>query len=66
MKTFANWAAREGYAVEPALLRVRRPHPAQQEFETYSPDQIAAILAAAPGWAVIAVQILPWDGSAAL
>jgi len=63
LKAFANWAAREGYPVDPAVLRVRGPQVAQKEVETYSADQIAAILgAAAPGWPEMAVQILLGTG----
>ena len=63
IKAFANWALREGYGVDPALLRVRAPKVAQQEMETYSAEQQQAILRAAPaGWARTAVAILLGTG----
>jgi integrase/recombinase XerD len=63
LKAFANWASREGYAVDPALLRVRAPQVAQKEVETYSAQQQAAILEAAPkGWSSLSVQILLGTG----
>jgi hypothetical protein len=56
LKAFANWAFREGYPVDAGLLKVRAPKVAQQEMETYTSDQQAALLrAAAPGWARMAV-----------
>jgi site-specific recombinase XerD len=63
LKAFANWAARENYPVDAALLRVRAPKVAQKEMETYSELQQQAILrSAAPGWARIAVAILLGTG----
>jgi integrase/recombinase XerC/integrase/recombinase XerD len=63
LKALANWAAREGYAVDPALLRVRAPQVAQKEVETYSADQLAAIFQATPaGWPTVAIQTLLGTG----
>ncbi len=63
IKAFANWALREGYGVDPALLRVRAPKVARQEMETYSAEQQQAILRVAPaGWARMAVAILLGTG----
>src|SRR5262245_28822241 len=39
IKAFCNWALREGYPVDPSILRVRAPKVAQKEPETYSADQ---------------------------
>jgi len=59
LRAFASWADREGYPIEPALLRVRAPKVAQKEVETYSTEQIERIFAAtSPGWPTIAVKIL--------
>jgi integrase len=64
IKAFANWAARENYPVDPALLRVRAPKVAVKEMETYSEVEQQAILrAAAPGWARMAVEILLGTGT---
>jgi len=63
IKALANWAVREGYAVDPALLRVRAPRVAVKEMETYTPAQITTIFDAIPaGWSIIAVQILLGTG----
>ena len=63
LKAFASWAAREGYPVEPALLRVRAPKISQQELSSYTAAEQRAILAAAPpGWPRIAVEILLGTG----
>jgi site-specific recombinase XerD len=63
LKAFANWACRESYPVDPALLKVRAPKVAQQEMETYSSEQQAALLrAAAPGWPRMAVATLLGTG----
>jgi integrase/recombinase XerD len=63
LKALANWAAREGYPVDPALLRVRAPQVAQKEVETYSADQLAAIFSATPaGWPTVAIQTLLGTG----
>jgi site-specific recombinase XerD len=40
---FANWAAREEYPVDAALLRQRGPKVAQKEMEVYSAAQLNAI-----------------------
>jgi len=47
LKCMCNWAAREGYAVDPALLRVKTPRVAEKELFTYRADQVKAILDAA-------------------
>ena len=63
LRAFASWADREGYPIEPALLRVRAPKVAQKEVETYSTEQIERIFAAtSPGWPTIAVKILLGTG----
>ena len=63
IKAFANWAAREEYPVDAALLRQRGPKVAQKEMEVYSAAQINAIFAAMPaGWPLVAVQVLLGTG----
>lgn len=63
VRSFANWADREGYPVDPALLKVRPPKVPQKEMETYSDTQLAAIFQAAPaGWSRMAIQILLGTG----
>ena len=63
VRAFGNWALREGYPVDPSLLRVRPTKVPETELETYRPDQLKAILAAAPpGWARLAVMILLGTG----
>jgi len=59
LKAFANWAAHEGYPIDPAVLPARAPKVPQQEMETYTEAQIGAILRAAPeGWPRMAILIL--------
>jgi integrase/recombinase XerD len=63
LRALSNWASREGYPVDPALLRVRAPKVAQKEMETYSAEQQQVVLRAAPaGWARMAVAILLGTG----
>ena len=63
LRAFASWADREGYPVDPALLRTRAPKVAQKEVETYSTEQIERIFAAAsPGWPTMAVKVLLGTG----
>jgi site-specific recombinase XerD len=63
LKAFANWAAREGYPIDPGVLRARAPKVPQQEMETYSEAQIDALLRAAPeGWPRMAILILLGTG----
>jgi integrase len=63
LKCFANWAAREGYPVDPALMRLRTPRVAVKEMVTYAPEQLAAIDAATPaGWPKLAVRLLLGTG----
>lgn len=63
IKALANWAVREGYSVDAALLRVRAPRVAVKEMETYTPAQLKTIFEATPaGWAILAVQILLGTG----
>ena len=63
IKAFCNWALREGYPVDPSVLRVRAPKVAQKEPETYSADQLDLLLQAAPaGWARLAIVILLGTG----
>jgi integrase/recombinase XerD len=63
LRALASWAEREGYAIDPGLLRVRAPKIAQKEIETYSRQQLEKILSATPpGWPRIVVQILLGTG----
>ncbi|HVB77397.1 MAG TPA: tyrosine-type recombinase/integrase [Candidatus Nitrosotalea sp.] len=63
IKAFGNWALREGWEVDPALLRVRGPKVPVTEMETYSEAQLEAVLAAAPeGWPRMAVLTLLGTG----
>ena len=63
VKAFCNWAHREGYPVDPSVLRVRAPRVSQVEIETYSDTQLRAILAAVPaGWGRTAVLVLLGTG----
>jgi integrase/recombinase XerD len=63
LMAFANWAAREDYPVEAALLRQRGPKVAQKEMEVYSAAQVNAIFSAMPaGWPLLAVQVLLGTG----
>jgi integrase len=63
IKALANWAVREGYRVDSALLRVRAPKVAVKEMETYSNAQLETLLqAVSAGWSALAVQILLGTG----
>src|SRR6266545_3511254 len=63
LRAFASWADREGYPIDPALLRVRAPKVEQKEVETYSREQLKRIFAATPpGWPTIAIKILLGTG----
>ena len=63
LKAVGNWAHREGYPVDPALLLVRAPKVANKEMETFTHPQVDALLEAAPqGWPRLAVQILLGTG----
>jgi site-specific recombinase XerD len=63
VRAFANWALREGFPVDPAVIRMRPPKVPQTELETYTAAQQEAMLAAAaPGWPALAVQILLGTG----
>lgn len=63
MRAFANWALREGFAVDSAVIRMRPPKVPVTELETYIETQQEAILsAAAAGWPRLAVQILLGTG----
>jgi site-specific recombinase XerD len=64
IKSLANWAEREGYAVDPALLRTRGPKVAQKEMHVYSTAQLDQILDTchSESWGRIAVQILIGTG----
>jgi len=63
VRAFANWALREGFAVDPAVVRMRPPKLPVTELETYTDAQQEAILAAAAaGWPRLAVQILLGTG----
>jgi site-specific recombinase XerD len=63
LKSLANWADREGYEVDPDVLRLRGPRLPELEMETYSANEVeAAIQRASPAWARLAVQILVGTG----
>ena len=63
LKAFGNWACREGYPVDAAMLRVRAPKVAQKEMECFTPQQIEIVLReASAGWPRIAVEILLGTG----
>lgn len=63
LRAFASWADREGYPVDPALLRVRAPKVAEKEVESYSREQLEKIIATTPpGWPTTAVKILLGTG----
>ena len=63
LKALGNWANREGYSVDPALLLVRAPKVANKEMETFTHPQVDTLLEAAPqGWPRLAVQILLGTG----
>lgn len=51
VRAFANWALREGFPVDLAVIRMRPPKVPETELETYTQSQQETILAAAaPGW----------------
>jgi site-specific recombinase XerD len=63
VRAFANWALREGFPVDSAVVRMRPPKVPQTELETYTAAQQEAMLAAAAsGWPSLAVQILLGTG----
>jgi integrase len=63
LKCMCNWSAREGYAVDAGLLRVKTPRVAEKELATYNEHQLAAVLSQAPpGWPQLAVRILAGTG----
>jgi integrase len=63
VRAFANWALREGFPVDLAVIRMRPPKVPQTELETYTAAQQDAMLAAAaPGWPALAVQICSAPG----
>lgn len=63
IKALVNWAEREGYAVDHAVLRVRAPKVPVKEMGTYTEAQMQAIFAACPpGWPPMAVMILLGTG----
>jgi site-specific recombinase XerD len=63
VRAFANWALREGFAVDPAVIRMRPPKVPITELETYTESQQETMVAAAaPGWPRLAVQILLGTG----
>jgi site-specific recombinase XerD len=63
LRCMCNWAAREGYRVDAALLRVKTPRVSEKELATYTKEQQDAILAAAPtGWPKLTVRILLGTG----
>ena len=63
LKCMCNWAAREGYPVDAALLRVKTPRVAEKELVTYQEDQVRTVLtAASDGWPKLTVRILIGTG----
>lgn len=63
VRAFANWALREGFPVDPAVIRMRPPKVPITELETYTETQQETMLsAAASGWPRLAVQILLGTG----
>ena len=63
IRAFANWAAREGFPVDPAVMKMRPPKVPVTELETYTTAQQEAMInAAAAGWPRLAVQILLGTG----
>ncbi len=63
LKAFGNWACREGYPVDAAMLRVRAPKVAQKEMESFTPQQIEAVLQeTSTGWTRMAAEILLGTG----
>jgi site-specific recombinase XerD len=63
VRAFANWTLREGFAVDPAVIRMRPPKVPVTELETYTESQQETmVVAAAPGWPRLAVQILLGTG----
>ena len=63
VKAFANWADREGFAVEKPMVTMRGPQVAEKEREVYSAAQLAAIFRVLPpGWSLTAAQTLLGTG----
>ena len=63
IRALANWALREGYPVDPAIVKMRPPKVPIAELETFTAAQQEAMVNAAnPGWARLAVQILLGTG----
>jgi integrase len=63
IKCMCNWAAREGYAVDAGLLRVKTPRVAEKELVIYGKQQLGEVLNEAPaGWPRLAVRILVGTG----
>ena len=63
VRAFANWALRESYPVDPAVIKMRPPKVPQTELETYTAAQQEAMInAAGEGWPRLAVQILLGTG----
>src|SRR5258708_15039720 len=63
LRSLANWADREGYPVDPALLRLGAPKLPELEVEIYSQEEVDAIVRiASPAWARLAVQTLIGTG----
>ncbi len=63
IRAFAGWASRENYDVDPSLFRVRPPKVPQKDMETYSEQQLEAVLRTAPeGWPRLAILILLGTG----
>ena len=63
VRAFANWALREGYPVDPTVVKMRPPKVPITELEVYSGAQQEAIInAAGEGWPRLAVQILLGTG----
>ena len=63
IRAMVNWAIREGYPADPAIVKMRPPKAPIAELETFTAaQQDAMVNAANPGWARLAVQILLGTG----
>src|SRR5438309_3753780 len=63
VRGLASWLEREGYPVDPAILRLRAPKVSQREMESYTAEQLEAIFRATPaGWPTLAGQLLLGTG----
>ena len=63
LRNMCNWAAREGYPVDPGLQRIKTPRVAEKELWTYTDAQVKAVLdGASDGWPALCVRILLGTG----